>query len=58
MMQNITSELLERLNKGVYGDIYNIPFKPFNEILDLDKDNVAPEFEEEVSIVLASSFLF
>ncbi|KAL5201493.1 hypothetical protein ABZP36_035847 [Zizania latifolia] len=41
------SELKERLRKGVYGDIYNYPFKEFDTILDMDKDDVAPPEEEE-----------
>lgn len=52
VMQNIESELKERLKKGVYGDIYNYPFKEFDTILEMEKDDVAPaEEEEEVSIV-------
>jgi hypothetical protein len=52
-MQNIESELKERLKKGVYGDIYNVPFKEFDEVLDMERDEVVLEEEdEEVSIVL------
>lgn len=51
-MQNIENELKERLNKGVYADIYNVPFKAFDEVLDMERDEVVlEEEEEEVSIV-------
>ena len=43
----------ERLKKGVYGDIYNVPFKEFDEVLDMERDEVVLEEEDEnVSIVL------
>ena len=44
----------ERLKKGVYGsDVCNIPFKKFDEVLDMERDEVVLEEEdEEVSIVL------
>ncbi|KAL5213295.1 hypothetical protein ABZP36_024142 [Zizania latifolia] len=45
--KNIESELKERLKKGVYGDIYNYPFKEFDTILEMEKDDVAPPEEEE-----------
>jgi len=52
-MQNLENELKERLTKGVYGDIYNVPFKEFGVVLDMEKGEVAPvEEEEEVSIYL------
>ncbi|KAE8779920.1 protein MAK16A [Hordeum vulgare] len=41
------SELKERLRKGVYGENYNFPFKQFDTILDMEKDELAPEIEEE-----------
>uniref|UniRef100_A0A8I6X943 Uncharacterized protein n=2 Tax=Hordeum vulgare subsp. vulgare TaxID=112509 RepID=A0A8I6X943_HORVV len=41
------SELKERLWKGGYGEIYNFPFKQFDTILDMEKDKLAPEIEEE-----------
>jgi hypothetical protein len=45
--------LKERLNKGVYGDIYNIPFKEFDEVLEMERDDaVLEEEDDEVSIVL------
>ncbi|KAE8795073.1 Splicing factor 3B subunit 4 [Hordeum vulgare] len=45
--QSIESELKERLRKGVYGEIYNFPFKQFDTILDMEKYELAPEIEEE-----------
>jgi len=45
--KNIENELKERLTKGVYGDIYNYPFKAFDVVLDMEKGEVAPEEEEE-----------
>ncbi|KQK04571.1 hypothetical protein BRADI_2g14350v3 [Brachypodium distachyon] len=45
--KNIESELKERLRKGVYGDIYNYPFKEFDNILDIENIDLAPEEEEE-----------
>lgn len=45
--RNIENELKERLTKGVYGDIYNVPFKEFGVVLDMEKGEVAPEEELE-----------
>ncbi|OEL15996.1 Protein MAK16-like protein A [Dichanthelium oligosanthes] len=45
--KNIESELKERLKKGVYGDIYNVPFKEFDVVLDMERDEVALEEDEE-----------
>ncbi|XP_051144538.1 uncharacterized protein LOC127260703 isoform X1 [Andrographis paniculata] len=49
--KSIENELLERLKKGVYGDIYNYPVDKYNEILDkeLGKE-VITEDEEEAEI--------
>jgi hypothetical protein len=53
-MQSITSELLERLNRNMYGDIPNIPLKPSRDFI----DEMDFEYEEEhVSIVLANWFI-
>ncbi|CAN6244223.1 unnamed protein product [Urochloa humidicola] len=44
--KNIENELKERLKKGVYGDIYNIPFKEFDVVLDLERNGVVLEDED------------
>lgn len=44
--QSIEKELLERLKKGVYGDIYNYPVKEYNKVLDLEELEVENEDEE------------
>lgn len=41
----IERELLDRLQKGVYGDIYNLPQKTFQSVL--DKHGAQQEMEEE-----------
>ena len=46
-MQSIEKELLERLKKGVYGDIYNYPVKEYNAILDMEGLQAASEDENE-----------
>lgn len=50
VLQSIEKELLERLKKGVYGDIYNYPVDKYNEILDKEvgKTAVSEDEEEEV----------
>uniref|UniRef100_A0A0A9D7J7 Uncharacterized protein n=1 Tax=Arundo donax TaxID=35708 RepID=A0A0A9D7J7_ARUDO len=45
--KNIESELKERLRKGVYGDIYNVPFKEFDVLLDMERDEVDVDEENE-----------
>ncbi|GFY88228.1 MAK16 protein-like protein [Actinidia rufa] len=34
--KSIEKELLERLKRGVYGDIYNYPVKEYNKVLDME----------------------
>lgn len=48
-MQSIEKELLERLKKGVYGDIYNYPVEAYNEVLEMEELQAASE-EEEVAM--------
>lgn len=43
--KSIEKELLERLKRGVYGDIYNYPADKYNEIL--DKEQLAADDIEE-----------
>ncbi|KAK1365706.1 hypothetical protein POM88_041267 [Heracleum sosnowskyi] len=48
--KSIEKELLERLEKGVYGDIYNYPVEKYNKLLDdmEVKDAISEDEEEEV----------
>ncbi|KAK7828709.1 protein mak16 [Quercus suber] len=46
--KSIEKELLERLQKGVYGDIYNYPVKEYNKVLDIEEGQAASEDEEEM----------
>ncbi|KAK6918043.1 Mak16 protein [Dillenia turbinata] len=45
--KSIEKELLERLNKGAYGDIYNYPVKEYNKVLDMEGLEAATEDEAE-----------
>ncbi|KAF8390496.1 hypothetical protein HHK36_025022 [Tetracentron sinense] len=47
LMQSIEKELLERLKKGVYGDIYNYPVKEYNKVLDMEGLQAVSEDEDE-----------
>lgn len=53
-MQSIEKELLERLKKGVYGDIYNYPAEKYNEILDKELQ-VADDVEEYEEVFCLNS---
>ncbi|KAL3511343.1 hypothetical protein ACH5RR_030744 [Cinchona calisaya] len=45
--KSIEKELLERLKRGVYGDIYNYPVKEYNKVLDMEGLQAASEDEDE-----------
>lgn len=45
ILQNIEKELLERLKRGVFGDIYNYPALEYNKVL--DKELLAADTVEE-----------
>ena len=45
--KSIENELLERLKKGTYGDIYNFAPEEFNNMLDENEEEVELENEEE-----------
>ncbi|KAM7498282.1 hypothetical protein LguiA_022696 [Lonicera macranthoides] len=45
--KSIEKELLERLKKGVYGDIYNYPVKEYNKVLDMEGLQAVSEDENE-----------
>ncbi|KAM0909816.1 hypothetical protein ACQ4PT_014545 [Festuca glaucescens] len=49
--KSITSELLERLNRNMYGDIPNIPLKPFRNITDKMVSEYDKEHENEIEYV-------
>ncbi|KAG2708145.1 hypothetical protein I3760_05G178100 [Carya illinoinensis] len=46
--KSIEKELLERLQQGVYGDIYNYPVKEYNKVLDIEEGQAASEDEDEM----------
>ncbi|CAN6238044.1 unnamed protein product [Urochloa humidicola] len=45
--KNIERELKERLTNGVYDEIYNIPFKQFDEVMNMETDELVEEDDEE-----------
>ncbi|KAF3431197.1 hypothetical protein FNV43_RR25927 [Rhamnella rubrinervis] len=45
--KSIENELLERLKKGVYGDIYNYPVNEYNKVLEMEELQPVSEEEEE-----------
>ncbi|KAG6405686.1 hypothetical protein SASPL_133278 [Salvia splendens] len=52
--KSIEKELLERLKKGVYDDIYNYPVDKYNEILDKEevgKATISEDEEEEEPVI-------
>ncbi|XP_077221226.1 MAK16 protein-like protein isoform X2 [Tasmannia lanceolata] len=45
--KSIEKELLERLKRGVYGDIYNYPVKEYNKVLEMEGLQAATEEDDE-----------
>lgn len=54
ILQSIENELLERLKKGVYGDIYNYPFGKYEELLakEGERAKISEDEEEEEEEVM------
>jgi len=48
---SIKTELLSRLKEGTYGDIYNFPQQPYQEIMDQKEEQEEDESESEVEFV-------
>lgn len=45
--QSIEKELLQRLQSGTYGDIYNFPVKEYEKVLAMEEMEPAGEESEE-----------
>jgi hypothetical protein len=46
-MQSSEKELLQRLQSGTYGDIYNFPVKEYEKVLAMEEMEAADEEEDE-----------
>lgn len=46
-LQSIEKELLQRLQSGTYGDIYNFPVKEYEKVLAMEEMEAADEEEDE-----------
>ncbi|KAL6132125.1 hypothetical protein ACLB2K_070496 [Fragaria x ananassa] len=53
--KSIEKELLERLNNGVYGEIYNYPFEKYQKVLEEEDQNTEIE-EGEIEYVADDQF--
>lgn len=51
-MQSIEKELLQRLQSGTYGDIYNFPVKEYEKVLAMEEMEAAGEDDEEEEEVM------
>lgn len=52
-MQSIEKELLQRLQSGTYGDIYNFPVKEYEKVLAMEEMEAAGEEDEEEEEVMS-----
>ena len=57
LVQAIEKELLERLQSGTYGDIYNFPMKEYEKVLEMEKMQAASE-EEDNGEEVCKNFVF
>lgn len=49
-LQSIEKELLERLQSGTYGDIYNFPVKEYEKVLAMEEMEAEGEDSEEEDV--------
>jgi len=56
-LQSIEKELLQRLQSGTYGDIYNFPVKEYEKVLAMEEMEAEDEESEEEEVRFKMSFL-